>query len=307
MIIFDTHCDTLDLLKPGDNMYISNTHYNFSKAANYDTHIQITDIWVNNKEHDVIPRVDSLIDRFYEETKNISVIKTSDELKNAKGVCVMLGIEGGEGLGGSIKRLYDIYGRGVRLVTLTWNHENEISGTAFESGGGLKPFGREAVREMENLGIMIDVSHISDKGFYDVLEITTKPFIASHSNSRKVCPVFRNLTDEMFLELIKKGGVTGINLCPDFLGESPDIDTIASHIEHFMALGGEDNVGIGADFDGIPALPYGIRGTEDLYKIFDRLLSLNYTRELCEKIAYKNMMRVFEEVLPHKNLDKVSE
>ena len=298
MMIFDAHCDTLDLLKPSDTMNTSNTHYNFVKAANYDTHIQITDIWVNNKEHDVISRVDALTDRFYEETKNISVIKTSGDHKNAKGVCAMLGIEGGEGIGGSVKRLKYLYERGVRLVTLTWNHENELSGTAFENGAGLKPFGREAVREMENLGIMVDVSHISDKGFYDVLEITSKPFIASHSNSRSVCPVSRNLTDGMFLELVKKGGVTGINLCPGFLGKTPGIDTIAAHIEHFMSLGGEDNVGIGADFDGIPALPEGICGTEDLYKIFDRLLSLNYSRELCEKIAYKNMARVFEEVLP---------
>ncbi|MBO4898358.1 MAG: membrane dipeptidase [Clostridia bacterium] len=300
MIIFDTHCDTLDLLKDTDNMYTCDTHYNFSKAANYDTHIQITDIWVDNAEHKPISRVDGLIDRFYEETKNVSVIKTAADLEKAKGVCVMLGIEGGEGIGGSIKRLYDLFSRGVRLVTLTWNHENEISGTAFENGGGLKPFGREAVREMENLGIMVDVSHLSDKGFYDVLEMTKKPFIASHSNSRKVCDIFRNLTDDMFLSLIKKGGVTGINLCPDFLGENPDIDTIVKHIEHFMSLGGEDNVGIGADFDGVPALPDGIRGTEDLYKIFDRLSSLNYSQELCEKIAYKNMMRVFSEVLPEK-------
>lgn len=298
MKIFDTHCDTLDLLKKTDNMYFCNTHYNFTKAATYDTHIQITDIWVDNKEHNVISRVDSLIDRFYEETKDIFVIKTANDLKKVTGVCAMLGIEGGEGIGGSIKRLYELFDKGVRLVTLTWNHENEISGTAYENGGGLKPFGREAVREMENLGIMVDVSHLSDKGFYDVLEMTNKPFIASHSNSRKVCNIFRNLTDNMFVSLKQKGGVTGINLCPDFLGENPGVDTIVSHIEHFMALGGEDNVGIGADFDGVPALPEGIRGTEDLYKIFDRLMSLNYSEELCEKIAYKNMMRVFSEVLP---------
>ncbi len=144
---------------------------------------------------------------------------------------------------------------------------------------------------------MIDVSHLSDEGFCDVAEITSKPFIASHSNSRTVCPHFRNLTDDQFKVLIKRGGVAGINLCPDFLGTDPSVDSIVRHIEHFAALGGENNIGIGADFDGIGSLPRGIRGTEDLYKIFDRLLSLNYSQEQADKIAFSNMYRVFSEVL----------
>lgn len=297
MRIFDAHCDTLDLL--GDNTSLKNikAHYNFEKAAKYETHIQLTAIWLDNAEHDVPRRVRTLIKRFNTETQNVHVIKSAADLKNAEGVSVILGIEGGEGAEGSLQHLEELFGEGVRLMTLTWNHKNEISGTAFEKSGGLTDFGKKAVLKMQELHMMIDVSHLSDEGFCDVAEITSKPFIASHSNSRTVCPHFRNLTDDQFKVLIKRGGVAGINLCPDFLGTDPSVDSIVRHIEHFAALGGENNIGIGADFDGIGSLPRGIRGTEDLYKIFDRLLSLNYSQEQADKIAFSNMYRVFSEVL----------
>ena len=242
-------------------------------------------------------RVRTLIKRFNGETKNVHVIKSAADLENAAGVSVILGIEGGEGAEGSLHRLEELFGEGVRLMTLTWNHKNEISGTAFEKSGGLTPFGKKAVLKMQELHMMVDVSHLSDEGFYDVAEITSKPFIASHSNSRTVCPHFRNLTDDQFKVLINRGGVAGINLCPDFLGADPSVDSVVRHIEHFASLGGENNIGIGADFDGIDSLPRGISGTEDLYKVFDRLLSLNYSQEQVDKIAFSNMYRVFSEVL----------
>ena len=297
MKIFDAHCDTLDLLGGNTSLKNIKAHYNFEKAAKYETHIQLTAIWLDNAEHDVPRRVRTLIKRFNTETKNVHVIKSAADLENAAGVSVILGIEGGEGAEGSLHRLEELFGEGVRLMTLTWNHKNEISGTAFEKSGGLTDFGKKAVLKMQELHMMVDVSHLSDEGFYDVAEITSKPFIASHSNSRTVCPHFRNLTDDQFKVLINRGGVAGINLCPDFLGADPSVDSVVRHIEHFASLGGENNIGIGADFDGIDSLPRGISGTEDLYKVFDRLLSLNYSQEQVDKIAFSNMYRVFSEVL----------
>lgn len=299
MKIFDAHCDTLDLLDEKSSLFDCECHYNIKKASKYQTHIQMMNIWADNQTHTFPERIDTLTERFYKETQGVSVIKSKNDLENADGVCMLLGIEGGEGLQGSLERLDELFDMGLRLVTLTWNHANEIGGTAFENGGGLTPFGKQAVRQMEKLGIMADVSHLSEAGFYDVCRIAEKPFIASHSNAKPVCDIFRNLTDEQFKCLIKSGGVAGINLCVDFLGESPNIDTVFSHIEHFMALGGENNVGIGADFDGIPTLPRGFEnGAADLYKIAERLLKANYSQALTDGIMFGNMRRAFMEVLP---------
>lgn len=299
MKIFDAHCDTLDLLTENNSLFDCDTHYNFNKASKYGTHIQVTAIWIDAAKHNPCERTDALIDRFFNETKNVNVIKTKADLISADGVGVILGIEGGEPIGADIENIQKIFDKGVRILTLVWNHDNAIGGCAMSGKAGLTDFGKKAVLKMESLGIMVDVSHLSEKGFYDVFETAEKPFIASHSNSKKVCPHFRNLTDDQFKCLIKCGGVTGINFCPDFLGENADIDTIAAHIEHFMALGGEDNVGLGADFDGVDSLPRGICGTQDLYKIINRLLRLNYTERQAEKIFYENMARVFKDILPN--------
>ena len=227
-----------------------------------------------------------------------------------KGVNVILGIEGGEALGRELGRVEAFYKRGVRLITLTWNHPYAISDTCVQTAdrlngeadyaGGLTHFGRDVLREMNRLGIVADVSHLSDKGFYDVAEIAEKPFIASHSNSRALCPHPRNLTDDMFRLLIKKGGVTGINFYHSFLradGGAASIDDILRHIEHFMALGGQKNVGIGTDFDGIDYPPEEIAGTRELGKLCDALLRINYPETLVRDIMAGNMERAFQENL----------
>ncbi|MBQ7717706.1 MAG: dipeptidase [Clostridia bacterium] len=299
MRFFDAHCDTLDLLNDKNSLYDCDTHYNFKKAAKYDTHIQVAAIWIDADIHDPAERANALCERFKAETKNIGVIRTKHDLASANGVNVILGIEGGEPVGNDIKNLRCLFDKGVRVLTLVWNHDNAIGGCAALGNSGLTTFGKEVVSEMERLGIVVDVSHLSEKGFYDVYEVSKKPFIASHSNSKAVFPHFRNLTDEQFKCLIERRGVTGINFYPEFLGHNADIDSIAAHIEHFMALGGEDSVGLGSDFDGIECTPHGISGAEDLDKIANKLLRLNYSEELVEKISYKNMERVFGEILPN--------
>lgn len=298
MRIFDAHCDTLDLLNDKNSLNDCDTQYNFKKATLYDVHIQVTAIWIDADIHSPIERVNALCERFNSETKNIGVIRTKSDLASACGVNTVLGIEGGEPVGNNIENLRCLFDKGVRVLTLVWNHDNAIGGCAALGNNGLTPFGKEVVSEMENLGMMVDVSHLSEKGFYDVYEVSKKPFIASHSNSKAICPHFRNLTDEQFKCLINCNGVAGINFYPEFLGENADIDSIIEHIEHFMALGGENCIGLGSDFDGVDCLPRGINGAEDLYKIINRLLKLNYSEELIEKISYKNMERVFGEILP---------
>lgn len=308
--VIDAHCDTLTMLEEGQHLLDCPKHYNLQKQMAYTRFLQVMDLWVDKGEHDVSARVDAYIDFYHREVERIGFVETilnRHQLEahftapEASKQAWLLGIEGGECVDDSIERLHQLFDRGVRLITLTWNTPNRISDTnvtAREGAEGLTAYGREIVREMNQLGMVIDVSHISDPGFWHVLEESRMPIVASHSNSRTLCNHSRNLTDEMFRGLIQNGGVTGMNFCTEFLGGSEDVEQIVRHIEHFAALGGIDHIGMGSDFDGIDELPSGIQGTESLYKIFDRLLTLNYTDAQVEGIAWKNFYRVLRRVLP---------
>ena len=143
---------------------------------------------------------------------------------------------------------------------------------------------------MNKIGMTVDVSHLSEKSFWEVAEISKKPIVATHSNSKPICGHVRNLTDDQFLKIKETGGVVGINFYPLFLGDN--IFCIKKHIDRFLELGGEDNIGLGSDFDGVESLPEGINGVQDMKKIIDML---PYSDEIKEKIAYKNFIRVIKE------------
>lgn len=291
--IFDTHCDTLcSVLDYGKSIVMNDCHVDIERMKKYEQYTQVFACFIDPVYKScAADRTLNLIDTFHN--------TVSDKLPdNVRGI---LSIEGGEGIY-SLSHLRNFYRLGVRIIALTWNFSNHIASGALETDEtrGLTEFGKLVVAEMNRLGIFADVSHLNDKSFYDVAEYSNKPIIASHSNARAVCrskavcPVERNLTDDQFEIIKKSGGCVGINFCPDFLNESgkADIEDIIRHIEHFMSLGGEDNVGIGADFDGIDSTPDGINGVEDIYKIFDRLLQKGYTENQIEKISHKNFERI---------------
>ena len=314
--IFDAHCDTLTTLGSGENLYDAPRCFNFKQLENYDCFTQVLAIWVDiaADRNCMDEKVQKYINRFYEELeKNPGVvhIKTKKDLEDSKkGINVILGIEGGEAIGTDIANVEKLYNKGVRLVTLTWNNPYVISDTncitvpnlngEADYKGGLTHFGKDVVREMNRLGMVIDVSHLSDKGFYDLLEVSSKPFVASHSNSRALCPHARNLTDDMFKELVKKGGVTGINFYHGFIDlqkNEVDATDLIRHIEHFMSLGGEKNVGIGTDYDGIDYPPKGFANASFLGNLYEEMLKLNYSEDLVRDIMSRNMERVFCECL----------
>jgi len=190
--------------------------------------------------------------------------------------------------------LEDLCKIGFRITTLGWNEQNPLTGSCV-TGGGLTEQGRAYVKEAQRLGMVIDVSHISDEGFWNIMEITGKPVIASHSNSRAVWNVPRNLTDEMYLALCKTGGTAGINLYSDFLGENPNIDTVCDHIFHFLDLAGCDKyISLGADFDGCERLPDGISGVQDYPKLADRLLARGLHENTVENIFWNNAIEVID-------------
>lgn len=219
------------------------------------------------------------------------------EANRAGRAAAFLSVEGAELLDCDIEKLEQARSMGVRAVNLTWNHANLLSGSnAEERDRGLSEQGRAFVRRMHELGVLVDVSHLSDPGFWDVAEMSDCPFFASHSNARAVFSHRRNLTDAQFTAIIEHRGVAGLNLYADFLGEHPDLDTVVAHLEHFLALGGEQNVSLGADWDGCDVLPGGVTDIRDMEKLYERLLQRNYHEALVRGVFYENLMRVVNEV-----------
>lgn len=216
---------------------------------------------------------------------------------------VLLTIEDGGVLGEKIGNVEKYYNKGVRLVTLTWNHENAIgypnSNEAEIMNKGLKPYGKEVVKEMERLGMVVDVSHVSDGVFWDVAEMATKPFLASHSNSRAVCGHKRNMTDEMIKALADKGGVMGLNMAPEFVGAVEGItrlEDLVTQILHIRNVGGSDVLALGSDFDGIHGA-LDIAGPQDWGMLDAALKEAGLSEDELDKMWYANAERVFREVL----------
>lgn len=217
----------------------------------------------------------------------------------------VLTIEDGRMINGSMEKLAYVHEQGVRAIALTWNFANCFgypnSKDADIMSRGLTDFGKEAIVEMNRLGILVDVSHLSDGGFADVARYATKPFIASHSNCRALTPHTRNLTDDMIRTLAEKGGVSGINLGPDFLapaGAEPDskVEYLAAHVLHFLKVGGEDCVGFGTDFDGVGG-HLEISHPNDMERLFDVLHKKGMTERQLDKFASGNVLRVMKECI----------
>ena len=226
--------------------------------------------------------------------KQRRVIRTAAE----KGLCgAILTVEGGAALGGSLSHVEDLLERGVRVLTLTWNGANELgSGILEEDDRGMTDFGRRAVHALTEGGCVMDVSHASEKLFWDLCETTSRPFIATHSDSKALCAAPRNLTDEQFAEIVRRGGLVGLNFCTAFLrneAEKARTLDILRHADHFLSRGGEKVLAMGSDFDGCPLPPdmRGISSIPALYELFYKELKLS--EETLDAIFYHNAFAFF--------------
>lgn len=298
--LFDCHCDTaVRVWLTGRSLRENSLHLDLRRLKKFSPAAQVFAVCTETLEDPQV-KAAAVIRYFKEQIEmNSDIVKlclnSHDIVSTMAGgkIAALLSVEGAE----QIDDIEMAYALGVRVVHITWNFDNGLCGSVMGSGAGLSEKGRCFVKKAQELGVLLDTSHISQQGFWEVLEISRKPVIAGHSNTRALCPVPRNLSDEQFIALKNQGGGAGINLYPEFLGLGRDIDAVFAHIEHFMALGGEKAVFLGCDLDGIDEMPKGIHGVEDLGKIYEVLLRHNYPESLVRDVFINNIMNIMERVL----------
>lgn len=299
MRYFDLHCDTL-YRAVTENSHIARNNFAISleKKDLFDRWIQCFALWIpDNMEYEDIERMfcaaKALL--YKETTESDFEIYNDRQQLNSKYTAVFT-VEGGRIIGGDLSKIKMLAENNVKVLTLTWNGDNEIAcGTCTADDRGLTQFGRNVIRELEKNKVIVDVSHLSDRSFYDVSACSSVPFIATHSNSRKICSNKRNLTDDQFEIIRDRSGIVGLNFYKGFLNDVPDksgIKDIISHCEHFLALGGENTLAIGSDFDGAD-MPGDIRGIADITKIYESFLRLNYSETLLNKLFWLNAFEFF--------------
>lgn len=318
MRLIDMHCDTIWALMRGnaDGLKRNKLAVDLKKmqdagsiAQFFACFIYMDDFQGENRFTKAYEHALDMITYAKREFKN-----HSDEISLVKGICdlecnreqnrisAFLTVEEGGILDRDIHRLERLYCEGIRLMTLTWNYENCIgypnSRDTKVMQQGLKPFGIKVVQNMNTLGMLIDVSHLSDGGFWDVLKYSRKPVVASHSNARALCNHPRNLSDEMIKVLADNGGIAGINFYPFFVRESGEIsmEDIADHVVHMYQVGGEDVIGIGTDFDGFDEGVSDITHIGQMGKLYDVVKRRGFTERQMEKFWFRNAMRIIKEI-----------
>ncbi len=284
MRLFDLHCDTV-FRANDENSTLSDPSFeiNIEKARGIEQYDQLCALWIPDeyRGEDAVRLFQDCLkvyrrDRLFTDTHRMH-----------------LSVEGGAVLAGSIENLPLLTKNHVRALTLTWNGENELGGGAY-SEASLSDFGREVVYGLEDAHIAVDVSHLNDLTFRDVMRIAKRPVIATHSNARAVADSPRNLTDDQIKEIISTGGVIGLTYHNAFLNTDEDkasIGDLLFHADRFLNLGGEDHLCLGSDFDG-GVLPRDFRGLEDMYKV-EEMFQKAFSPEITEKIFYKNADKFF--------------
>jgi membrane dipeptidase len=309
--VFDLHCDTaLELLgrkfQEIGSLRENELHIDLMRAKDFPAYVQCFACFTSDsktlpigiepeelfrkEKNAILSQIDANADMIGQAFSVEDIEK--HRLENR--ISAVLTIEGSAGIGFNPAALDDAYAAGFRITTLGWNESNPLAGS-HKTGEGLSEKGKEYVLKAQNLGMLVDVSHISDAAFWDIMEITQGPVIASHSNSRSVWNVSRNLTDEMFLAIAQTGGVVGINLYAYFLGKEPDLDTVCDHIEHFLSLDPSGkHIALGGDLDGCEELPKGFAGIQDYQKLAQRLLERGMKENTVMDIFWNNAFELMK-------------
>lgn len=331
MKIVDMHCDTLALLY---NQKLNGKAYDLGKndfsidiekLRNGDWLLQNFACFISLRKTEApFEYVNGMIDLFEEQMNKynhiIRPVKNYKDIENniKNGfISAMLTVEEGQACEGDLEKLEALYARGVRMMTLTWNFENSLGypnkilkdannkfiGMAVDNENGLKKKGKDFVCRMQELGMIVDVSHLNDAGIMDVLDISNKPFVASHSNARGICNHPRNLSDTMIKEMANRGCVAGLNFCPVFLRDFEKeekklcyIKDCIRQLKYMVDKGGIDFVGLGSDYDGIDD-EIEWKDASGTALLIDGLSSAGFTSSQIDKILYGNVLRLYKEVL----------
>jgi membrane dipeptidase len=325
-ILIDTHNDIPSFTVDGTD--IGNAPKNHTDiprlraggvgAVFFSVYVAATYVDGNHSANRALQMIDTvyhdIIDRYPDTFKLAFTANDIEQAHREHKIAALLGLEGGHAIEDSPRLLRDYYRLGIRYMTLThWNTNNwadssgDINNPEVAHHNGLTPKGKDIVREMNRLGMMVDISHVADKTFYDALEASQAPIIASHSSCRAVTNAPRNMTDDMIRSLAAKGGVVQININCGFVSQksadaakdAPVRATLAdvvAHIDHARQAGGIDVVGIGTDFDGITCTPEGLDDVSKFPKLTRALLEKGYSPEDIEKIYGGNILRVMRQV-----------
>jgi membrane dipeptidase len=315
MFICDCHCDTLtELYNKNASLYENEQHFDIKRQIALGGGLQFCAIYVPTevfRYQGGLRYTLCLLDKYNQEIKklhengiDVLQVRTAEDAGNVlkHKAATLLAIEEGGAIDGSLEALRCLYELGVRAMTLTWSNRNDIADGINEeaTGSGLTLFGKQVVAEMNRLGMLVDVSHISTAGFWSVIETSTKPIIATHSNAKSLCPHPRNLNDEQIKALAQNGGLAGITFAGQFLEEdwrNACIESVYKHIDYMLNLiGNDDHIGFGSDFDGISHPPYNIQGVQD-YKPLIEYLSKYYSDETINKITHQNVINLLQKVL----------
>jgi len=309
--VFDLHCDTVTLLtgndlNGGENIRSNNFHIDLDRGSRLGGYAQCFAFWSTTdmklprglKVHDLFWRQVSFLQDYIDKNSDlIRQARSGDEVrKNLEDglISAIFTLEGPAGIGFEVGKLEKLHDLGFRISTLGWNEQNCLTGS-HKTGGGLTKQGRAYVKECQRLGILVDVSHISDEAFWQIMDITEKPIIASHSNSRSVFDVSRNLTDDMFKAICATGGVAGLNMYSEFIGENSTLDMACDHILHFLELDPDGtHIALGGDLDGCDPLPEGFAGVQDYPKLAERLLARGVDETTLRNIFWNNALGVMD-------------
>ncbi|MDW7729321.1 MAG: dipeptidase [Bacillota bacterium] len=313
--IIDAHCDTAGFF------YQENSDYDFL-GRNNQHHIDLPRL----KESGIILQFFALyikdeykpvgslayclhlLDSYYRTMQrcpdDLQTIYSASDLNNTLNspkIAALLSVEGGEALEGELEVLRMLFSLGIRSLGLTWSQKNQLATGIGENKprAGLTTFGRQVIREMNSLGMLIDLAHINLQGFFDVLRISSAPVVVSHANARAICDHPRNLTDDQLRGLRGIDGVVGMSCCPDFVDpENATTDKLLDHFVHVANVAGVDHLGFGADFDGIQEVITGLEDVTGLPRLAEGLSKCGFSREEIDNITHKNFIRVLQKVLP---------
>ena len=306
MKLFDLHCDTIERMEElGENMLTDKTQLSLKYLPQIEKWCQTFAIFIPDSKRgvDAVSYYEQVLAYFHKMLQKhadiVEMANTADDIRRITGskkCAALLSVEGGAVLDGKLENIEKLKKDGVTMMTLTWNGANELASGNVNPEMGFTAFGREAVREMERQNIIVDVSHLNDKGMEELMGFATKPIIATHSNLRSVCSHKRNVTEEMFKYIVEHKGLCGLNLLHGFVSDEPMKDSKAElfrHVYRMLELGGEDVIACGSDFDG------GITSQMDNPALFasfgDYMVDHGISRRVSDKIMFENALHFFEE------------